>query len=91
MPFFRLFQPTQLFDVITKSKNVRDEESAAMVDLIVRNRVFDPVYIYQINGYGCVDGQLKAKKNEIASQYERNLKAAEKMMEKIVKAYEEIE
>ena len=81
----------QLFDVITKSKNVRDEESAAMVDLIVRNRVFDPVYIYQINGYGCVDGQLKAKKNEIASQYERNLKAAEKMMEKIVKAYEEIE
>ena len=81
----------QLFDVITKSKNVRDEESAAMVDLIVRNRVFDPVYIYQINGYGCVDGQLKAKQSEIASQYERNLKAAEKMMEKIVKAYEDIE
>ena len=81
----------QLFDVITKSKNVRDEESASMVDLIVRNRVFDPVYIYQINGYGCVDGQLKAKKNEIASEYERNLKAAEKMMEKIIKAYEDIE
>ncbi len=81
----------QLFDVITKSKNVRDEESAAMVDLIVRNRVFDPVYIYQINGYGCVDGQLKAKKSEIASQYESNLKAAEKMMEKIVGAYEDIE
>lgn len=81
----------QLFDVITKSKNVRDEESADMVDLIVRNRVFDPVYIYQINGYGCVDGQLKAKSSEIASQYASNLKAAEKMMEKIVKAYEEIE
>ncbi|MBE6658283.1 MAG: extracellular solute-binding protein [Ruminococcaceae bacterium] len=81
----------QLFDVITKSKNVRDEESASMVDLIVRNRVFDPVYIYQINGYGCVDGQLKAKKNEIASEYERNLKAAEKMLERIVRAYEDIE
>ena len=81
----------QLFDVITKSKNVRDEESAAMVDLVIRNRVFDPVYIYQINGYGCVDSQLKAKQSEIASQYERNLKAAEKMMEKIVMAYEDIE
>jgi len=81
----------QLFDVITKSKNVRDAESADMVDLIIRNRVFDPVYIYQINGYGCVDSQLKAKSKEIASQYERARKAAEKQMEKIVRAYEDIE
>ncbi|MBQ8579047.1 MAG: extracellular solute-binding protein [Clostridia bacterium] len=80
-----------LFEVVTKSKYARDEESADMVDLIIRNRVFDPVYIYQFPGYGCVDGQLKAKSREIASKYESNLKSATKQMEKLIEAYQDME
>lgn len=78
----------KLYEVITKTKNVRDEESVEMVNLIIRNRVYDPFYINLCSGYDVVQSQLSSKKEEIASALDKKLKGAEKAMEKIVEAYE---
>ncbi len=80
-----------LFDVITKTKNVRDEESADMVELIIRQRVFDPMYTSLITGFDWAQGMLKDKKTDVASTLAKQQKAMEKAMEKLVKAYQENE
>lgn len=77
----------ELYNVITKTKNVRDEESAEMVDLIVKNRVFDPYYINLITGYLFMEQALQSKSEEIVSRLESYRTAAETAMEKIVDTY----
>ena len=77
----------ELYDVITKTKNVRDEESAEMVDLIIKNRVFDPYYINLITGYTFMQEALQQKSEEIVSRLESYRTAAETAMEKIVETY----
>lgn len=77
----------ELYDVITKTKNVRDEESAEMVDLIIKNRVFDPYYINLITGYTFMQEALQQKSEEIVSRLESYRTAAESAMEKIVETY----
>ena len=67
----------ELYDVITKTKNVRDEESAEMVDLIIKNRVFDPYYINLITGYTFMQEALQQKSEEIVSRLESYRTAAE--------------
>lgn len=81
----------QIYEVITKTKNVRDEESADMVNLIIRNRVYDPFYINLCTGYDTLQTQLSSKKEEVASAMEKKLTAAEKAMQKIIDAYAEME
>jgi len=80
-----------IYEVITKTKNVRDEESADMVNLIIRNRVYDPFYINLCTGYNALQNQLSSKKEEVASTLEKQLKGAEKAMQKIVDAYADVE
>ncbi len=80
-----------IYEVITKTKNVRDEESADMVNLIIRNRVYDPFYINLCTGYDTLQTQLSTKKEEVASAIEKKISAAEKAMQKIVDAYAEAE
>ena len=81
----------QIYEVITKTKNVRDAESADMVNLIIRNRVYDPFYINLCTGHNVLQNQLSAKKAEVASAVEKQIKGAEKALEKIVEAYAETE
>ncbi len=76
-----------LYDVIIKTKNARDEDSAEMINLIIRNRVFDPGFIYQTNGYNAIQMMLMNKKRDIASELTKTQKAAVNEMEKIVNAY----
>ena len=48
----------ELYDVITKTKVARDEESAEMVDLIIEHRVFDPYYINLVKNYDFMQSAL---------------------------------
>ena len=41
-----------------------------MVDLIVKNRVFDPYYVNLITGYGFMQDALVAKSESIVSRLE---------------------
>ncbi|MCQ2432790.1 MAG: extracellular solute-binding protein [Clostridia bacterium] len=76
-----------LYDVITKTRNVRDEESAEMVEYITRQRVFDPSYINQINGWNFSQSLLSSKKKDVVSTLSKAEKGAIKAMDKLVDAY----
>ena len=78
-----------LYEVITKTKNVRDAESGDMVELIIRNRVYDPFYINLINGYGFAQTMLQNKKTDVASQLAKLEKGATNAFNKMIAAYTE--
>ncbi len=80
-----------LYEIITKSKNVRDAESAEMVSIITQNIVFDPFYLNLLDGFSFLQEQLVAKRDNIASAMESKRKAAEKALEKLVDAFASIE
>ena len=76
-----------LIQVIASVKNVRDNESADIVQMIIRNRVFDIAHQYGISGDGFYCTLLKSKKNTVASSLEKQRKQAEKQLQKITDAF----
>lgn len=82
-----------LYDKVAKSKNVRDAESAEMVDIIIRNRVFDFGYSHFFSkGYPCAtlfQTCLDGKSTSVASAIKRTgEKTMTKDMSKILKVYQ---
>lgn len=78
-----------LFDVIASVKNTRDAESSEMVQLIIRNRVFDPVRMYGISGNNIADDLMAKKSADVASYLAKNEPKAVTELEKIVNAFSE--
>ena len=79
------------YDIALKGKYVRDEESEEMLDLIFNTKVFDLGWIYQIGGYNEeIMNQLRNNRKDFVSMYEKSLGRAEKAIEKITAAFEEI-
>lgn len=83
---YDLISPS-LYDVIASVKNVRDEESAEMVQLIIRNRVFDMSHMYYIAGDDFVYDLLKAKSTDVASYFAKKEAAAQKTVEKLIEDF----
>ena len=82
-----------LYDKVAKSKNVRDAESAEMVDIIIRNRVFDFGYAHFFSkNYPCAvlfQTCLDAKNDSVASAIKRvKDKTMEKDINKILEVYQ---
>lgn len=73
-----------LYDVIASVKNVRDEESAQMVQLIIRNRVFDMSHMYYIAGDDFVYDLLKAKSTDVASYFAKREATAKDTVTKLI-------
>jgi len=70
---------------ILKGKYVRDEESSEMVDIIIRNRVFDIAYIYKIAGFeNVIRLQIMANKEEVVSAIQKIHSAGETKLEELV-------
>ena len=80
-----------LYDVITKSRNVRDEESAEMVGIITDRIVFDPFYFYMLDGSSILQNSLNTQTENITSVLESKRKAAEASLEKLIEAYRSME
>ncbi|MBQ2256821.1 MAG: extracellular solute-binding protein [Clostridia bacterium] len=82
-----------LYDKVAKAKNVRDQESAEMVDIIIRNRVFDFGYAhFYSKGYPCAvlfQTCLDGKNTSIASAIKRTSeKTMTKDINKILEVYQ---
>ena len=82
-----------LYDKVAKSKNVRDPESAEMVDIIIRNRVFDFGYAHFFSkAYPCAvlfQTCLDAKTDSVASAIKRvKDKTMEKDINRILETYQ---
>ena len=73
-----------MFQVVTKLQTAQDPESAAMVDLIIRNRVFDMGYFADLDVTNLVRERLDAKKPEIASGLKSGRQSAERGLRKLL-------
>lgn len=67
------------YDVSLKSKGARDEESAASLDIIFSNRMYDLGVVF---GWGGVADSLKSPNVQLSSAYEKSEKLTRKTMEK---------
>ena len=82
-----------LYDKVAKAKNVRDAESAEMVDIIIRNRVFDFGYAhFYSKAYPCAvlfQTCLDGKNTSVASAIKRTKEnTMKKEIDKILKVYQ---
>ena len=75
-----------------KTKNSRDAESADMLDIIINNRVFDPMHIYNFGGFSSDYLSLgdTADKN-IASWLKSKQKLVQKTIDRTVQNIEDTE
>ena len=79
------------YDIALKGKMVRDEESEDMLDIIFDSKLYDLGWLYQIGGYNeRIMDLLRTYKSDFISMYEKNLGKAEKDMDKINSAFDEI-
>ena len=73
-----------MFQVVTKLQVAQDPASARMVDLIIRNRVFDLGYYADLSVTNLVKEKLNAKRPEIASDLKSGRKVAERALERLL-------
>ncbi len=76
---------TKMFEIITKLQSVRDEDSSEMVEYIIRNRVYDSAYFFDLTVSNVVLEQLKAGKAEISSKLTSAKKTSTTELRRIIK------
>ena len=77
-----------MYEIVTKVRNVRDSESSEMIQLIIRTKHFDPAHWYDIAGYGSFTRTIIANgTNNAATLSKTYNNAAKKALETIVKEY----
>ena len=77
-----------MFEICTKLKAARDPQSSEMVDLIIRNRIYDFAYWFDLPISNVVLQQLQAKKAEISSAVKSSTKSSTNSLKQILRAYE---
>jgi ABC-type glycerol-3-phosphate transport system substrate-binding protein len=73
-----------MFQVVTKLQVAQDPESARMVDLVIRNRVFDMGYFADLTVTNLVKSNLGAGKREIAAGLKSGRSGAKKALERML-------
>ena len=73
-----------MFQVVTKLQVAQDPVSAHMVDLIIRNRVFDLGYFADLAVTNLVKDKLNAKRPEIASDLQSGRKSAKRALSQML-------
>lgn len=76
-----------LFEVSTKLQAAQDPDSAAMVDYIIRNHIYDLAYFGDFGLPILVHNALSAKQDSIASALKSQEKIAKKTLSNIITAY----
>ena len=75
----------EYIELSLKTKHARDQESGEMLDIIINNRIFDPMTIYNFSSYGdTFQGYGPNNTTEIASDIQRQSKGINKMIDKLV-------
>lgn len=81
-----------VYDIVLVSKYARDDESAAMLDIILAGRVYTFGYIYDDwkGMQWALQVLVNSKKADFASYYAKNEKSAQKQVDKVINMFEEI-
>ena len=78
-----------LYEVVASTKNVRDEDSSKMVQMIIRNRVFDMAHMFYLTGSTFTSTLLNQKSTDVASYFAKMEKISNMEIEKLIKNYTE--
>ncbi len=79
----------KMFEIVTKLQTAQDPISAGMVDLIIRNRIFDLAYFFDWEISNLVINGLRANKETIASEIKSaTTQANRRVLPKLIEAYE---
>ena len=76
-----------LFEVSTKLQAAQDPDSAAMVDYIIRNHIYDLAYFGDFGLPILIHNGLSSKQDSIASSFKTQEKIANKTLSNIINAY----
>jgi hypothetical protein len=75
----------QMFEIVTKLKNVRDEDSSEMIEIIIRNKFIDTAHFFDIEGYGTLPRTIITNKTSNPSSLIKSFeRIAAKEWEKIL-------
>ena len=81
----------QMYEIVTKLKNVRDEDSSEMIEIIIRNKFIDTAHFFDVEGYGTLPrnaiGQKSTNTASLVKAFER---IAAKEWEKIIDAFDKL-
>lgn len=81
----------QMYEIVTKLKNARDEDSSEMIEIIIRNKFIDTAHFYDVEGYGTLPRNLVANNNiNAASMIKQFERVATKEWEKIITSFEKL-
>ena len=81
----------QMYEIVTKLKNVRDEDSSEMIEIIIRNKFIDTAHFYNIAGYGTIPRDVIVNKTgNIASALKSFERVAVKELDKILTAFDKL-
>ncbi len=81
----------QMYEIVTKLKNVRDEDSSEMIEIIIRNKFIDTAHFYNIQGYGTIPRDIIVNKTgNIASVLKSYERIAAKEWEKILDSFDKL-
>ncbi len=80
------------YEKLLMGKYARDEDSAEMIDIILASHNFDPGWYFQIGGYNeGIMNLWREYSTDFASMFQKNLKRANKTIDKINTAFLELE
>ena len=80
-----------MFQVVTKLQVAQDPASARMVDLVIRNRVFDLGYFADLAVTNLVKDKLNAKRPEIASDLKSGRQSASRALSRLLQNMDEFD
>ncbi len=80
-----------LYEIISKSKDARDPQTADMVDIVLRSRVYDFAYYGKFSLANLVSDNLLSEKDTIASQLTGAKKGSESALRKLLSDWQKIQ
>lgn len=80
-----------LLEIVTKVKNVRDEDSSEMINIIIRNKICDTAHFFDLPGYGSITRTLIATPtSNVTSLLKVQKTMAEKQWKNIQAEYDKL-
>ncbi len=81
-----------MFEIVTKLQAANDPDSSAMVDLIIRNRIYDVAYFYDWTISNMILNGLETKTASIASEIKKNnTYTSMRVLPDFIEAFEKME
>ncbi len=81
----------KMYEIVTKLKNVRDEESSEMIEIIIRNKHIDTAHFYNLTGFGNLAfNTINNKSATAASRIESYIRVANNEWAKIMDQFDKI-